>query len=145
MRVAIARARASCPIAARPRSRQPPALHSSSGGGGRSPSRSASCQFTSDSVLPAGTVEIQPPGHGAHHITTAVTLPCHSFPTVASGKADATFVTIGRDTMRDLRQNTGSISHAVLWIREPVAARYLFRLAVGLAMLAARSSTRCDG
>ena len=92
----------------------------------------AACSFTSDSVRPTGTVEIQPPGRPDQRITAADGLPCYTFLRVAnSGIADATFVTLGSLTACQLRQNTGSTAQAVLWTREPVPADYLFRLAVG--------------
>ena len=106
----------------------PPASPSVSG---TSTSSSAACQFTSDSVAPAGTVDIQPLGQTAHPITAPVTLPCYSFLQVASGTATATFVTSSNHSMCQLGQNPGSTSLAVLWSREPVPADYLFRLAAG--------------
>ncbi len=105
---------------------------SSAPGGGGTSSSPAACQFTSDSVRPTGTVEVQPPDQAAHPITAPVTLPCYSFVRVKdSGKADATFVTFSSHSVCELRQEAGSSSLAVLWTREPVPADYLFRLAAG--------------
>jgi hypothetical protein len=104
-----------------------------SGGGRTSHTPSATCRFTSDSVRPAGSVEIRPPGRAPRHITAASQLPCQSVLTVAFGKADATFVTSSRDTICQLRRNAGSSIHAAILTRSPVAAHYLFRLAVGHA------------